>query len=75
MAKETCADYLLVDEKKARRIAKGSGIKVMGTAAILRIAARKRLLDIDVAFEELARNGFRFSAAVRSRVMADALDT
>lgn len=42
LAKETCADYLLVDEKKARRIAKGSGIKVMGTAAILGIAASKK---------------------------------
>ena len=71
LAKEVGADYLLVDEKKARRIAKWSGIKVIGTAAILGIAAKKKLLNLDVAFEELARNGFRFSDAVRSRVKAD----
>jgi predicted nucleic acid-binding protein len=63
------ADYLLVDEKKARRVARNSQIKIMGTAGILGLASKKGLItSLDDAFNRLQENGFRFTEEVREKV-------
>lgn len=69
LAKELGADYLLLDEKKARRVARNSEIKHMGTVGILGLAAKKGLiLNIEDTFDKLEENGFRFTEEVRKRV-------
>ena len=69
LAKELNADYLLVDERKARRIIRNSGIKVMGTLGVLGLAVKNGLLkDFDNVFKRLDQNGFRFTQTVKEEV-------
>ncbi|MGB9860045.1 MAG: DUF3368 domain-containing protein, partial [Moorellaceae bacterium] len=69
LAKELEADYLLIDEGKARRVAKASGIRIMGTLGVVALAAQKGLLpDIDSILDRLQHEGFRFTDAVREKV-------
>ncbi|GAW92068.1 hypothetical protein Tph_c19980 [Calderihabitans maritimus] len=69
LAKELGADYLLVDEKKARRVARSSGMKIMGTVGILGLVAKKGLIsNLDEIFNKLEQNGFRFAEEVRKKV-------
>ncbi|TGE39568.1 DUF3368 domain-containing protein [Desulfosporosinus fructosivorans] len=69
LAKEIGADYLLLDEKKAWRVARNSEIKHMGTVGILGLAAKKGLIaNLDDTFEKLEKNGFRFTEEVRKKV-------
>lgn len=69
LAKEVKADYLLVDEKKARRIARNSGLRVMGTLGVVALGMKKGLLPaIDPILDSLEQNGFRFSERVRTKV-------
>lgn len=75
LAKELGADYLLVDEKKARRVARSAGMGIMGTVGILGLATKKGLIsDLDEAFNRLAENGFRFTEEVREKVKKE-IDT
>ncbi|MDA8221058.1 DUF3368 domain-containing protein [Desulfosporosinus sp.] len=69
LAKELESDYLLLDEKKARRVARNSDIKHMGTVGVLGLAANKGLItNLDGTFDKLEQNGFRFTEQVRKRV-------
>ena len=69
LAKEVNADYLLVDEKKARRIARNSGLRIMGTLGILVLGVKRELLPaIDPILDSLEQNGFRFSEKVRTKI-------
>ena len=69
LAKELGADFLLLDEKKARRVARNLEIKHMGTVGILGLAATKGLIsNIDSIFDKLEQNGFRFTEDVRNKV-------
>lgn len=69
LAKELGADFLLLDEKKARRVARNLEIKHMGTVGILGLAATKGLIsNIDDIFDKLEQNGFRFKEEVRNKV-------
>ncbi|KLU63588.1 hypothetical protein CEB3_c00430 [Peptococcaceae bacterium CEB3] len=75
LAKELGADYLLLDEKKARRVARNSEIEIMGTVGILGLAAKKGLIsNLDDTFTKLGENGFRFTEDVRKKVKVE-LDT
>ncbi|MFZ3131894.1 MAG: DUF3368 domain-containing protein [Desulfosporosinus sp.] len=72
LAKELGANYLLLDEKKARRIARNSELKIMGTVGILGLAAKKGLIyNIDNTFTKLEQNGFRFTEEVRKKVKVE----
>ena len=72
LAKELGADYVLLDEKKARRVARNSAIKHMGTVGILGLAAKKGLIsNLDDTFTKLEQNGFRFTEEVRKKVKED----
>ncbi len=69
LAKELEADYLLVDEKKARRIARGSKVRIIGTAGILGLAEKKGLItNLYDVFDKLEINGFRFTDEVKKKV-------
>ena len=74
LAKELGADYLLLDEKKARRIARNSEIKIMGTVGILGLAAKKGLIsNLDDTFTKLEQNGFRFTEEIRKKVKEESI--
>jgi predicted nucleic acid-binding protein len=69
LAKELEADYLFLDEKKARRVARILNIRIMGTVGVLGLAAKKGLIsNLDDTFDLLRQNGFRFTEEIRERV-------
>lgn len=69
LAKEVEADYLLVDERKARRTAKNSGLKIMGTLGVVALGVKKGLLPgVDPILDSLEQNGFRFTERVRKKI-------
>lgn len=64
LAREVKADWVLIDEKLARRVAKGLGLKVKGTLGLLLIACRTGLVSEEearAAAQELASGLFRIS--------------
>jgi predicted nucleic acid-binding protein len=67
------ADMVLIDERKGRRIAMALGFRVAGILGVLADAAIARLLDFQLAVENLTENtNFRVServlALIRSRL-------
>ncbi len=61
LAKSLRADLILLDEWKARRVARDAGLAVMGCLGILEAGARKRLVpDLRQAYIDLLRQGIRF---------------
>jgi predicted nucleic acid-binding protein len=61
LAKSLEADLLLVDEAKARRIAKEAGLSVMGCLGVLEAGFRNGLVpNLRQAYIELLRQGIRF---------------
>lgn len=64
LAREVKADWVLIDEKLTRRVAKGLGLKVKGTLGLLLIACRTGLVSKEearAAAQELASGLFRIS--------------
>jgi predicted nucleic acid-binding protein len=59
---EKQADYLLIDEKRGRAIARAGGVKIVGTAGILLLAKGQSLIpEIKSSLDMLIRNDFRIS--------------
>ena len=64
LAQEIKADWVLIDEKLARRIARAMGLQVKGTLGVLVIAYRTGLLSREAGLEavgELAQSSVRLS--------------
>jgi predicted nucleic acid-binding protein len=61
LAKSLPADLVLLDERKARRIARDAGLTIIGCLGVLEEAARRGLVpDIRQAYIDLLRQGIRF---------------
>lgn len=61
LARSLPADLLLLDERKARRIAREAALAIIGCLGVLEAAARKGLVpDIRQAYIDLLRQGIRF---------------
>jgi predicted nucleic acid-binding protein len=61
LALECAADFLILDDAKARKAASALDLPVVGTVAVLHNAAEKGLLrDIDDTLARLRQAGFRF---------------
>lgn len=69
LALELCADFVLIDDKKARRAARAQGLTVTGTLAVLETAAARGLLDLPEAVERLRASDFQ----IAGRLLDDAL--
>lgn len=54
-------DYLLLDDRSARGVARQLGLQVMGTLAILELGARLGHVDLPSALARLAKTNFRAS--------------
>lgn len=62
LAVELKADYIILDDWQARRMAMGLSLPVVGTLAVLSRAVEKGYLDdLGSALEELRKVGFRFT--------------
>ena len=70
LAKSLRADLVLLDEWKARRIAQGAGLAVVGCLGVLEAAARSGLVsDLRETYIDLLRQGIRFDI----RLLQDSL--
>jgi predicted nucleic acid-binding protein len=71
LALELHADLLLVDDKKARRIAQELGIILTGTLGILCIAHDRGLLKLPEAVRDLVQCGFRLSEKLARQICTE----
>jgi predicted nucleic acid-binding protein len=70
LAKSLEADLVLLDEWKARRVAQGAGLSVVGCLGILEAGARTGLVpDLRQVYMDLLRQGIRFDV----RLLQDSL--
>jgi len=61
LAKSLQADLVLLDDSKARRVARDAGLSVVGCLGILEAGARSGLVsDLRQAYIDLLRHGIRF---------------
>ena len=58
------ADLLLIDDRKAVKVAREKGFRVTGTLGILELAVQARLVDFAEAVERLRRTTFRTPEAL-----------
>ena len=55
------ADFIVLDDRKARRIAAARGLNVIGTLGILTTGAEKGLITLSDALDDLRQTSFRAS--------------
>jgi predicted nucleic acid-binding protein len=63
------ADLLLMDERKGVKVARERGLNVTGILGIFELAARRGLIDLTTAFEQLRRTNFRAPAGVMESLL------
>jgi len=71
LARETKADLLLIDDRKARHFAEHEGLAVVGTLNILQAAAERGSIDLVSAIEKLRRTNFHVSERLLRHVLAE----
>jgi len=74
LAVELRADLLLVDDRKARRIAQERGIPITGTLGVLKIAHDRGLIELPDAIQRLRSEGFRLSDQLMRDILAHLSD-
>jgi uncharacterized protein len=71
LAKSLRADLVLLDERKARRVAREACLSVVGCLGILEAAARRGLVaDLRQAYIDLLRQGIRFDVSLLQQSLA-----
>ena len=72
LAKETDADYILIDEATGREEAELMEVEVIGTLGILNLALNKKLIDKKKSIvDELKEKGFRISKSLYHKVIEE----
>jgi predicted nucleic acid-binding protein len=67
---ETSADFLLIDEKRGRTIAKRNGIKTIGTIGIFLSAKQRRFISlVKPSLDILTSNGFHISNTLYQQIL------
>jgi predicted nucleic acid-binding protein len=64
LAQQLSADLIILDDRRARRLAQNRGLNVIGTIGVLTVAAEKGLITLDEAVEDLKKTNFRASLAL-----------
>lgn len=72
LAADLRAEFLLMDDRRARRAAKGLGLNVIGTLTVIGMAAQKGLLDFSGAIERLRGTNFHVSEATLRQITNNA---
>ena len=71
LAKSLSADLVLLDEWKARRIAREAGLAITGCLGVLESGARRGLVpDLRRAYVDLLRQGIRFDIGLLQESLA-----
>ncbi|MBD2499816.1 DUF3368 domain-containing protein [Anabaena azotica] len=69
LAQELNADLLILDDMKARRIAKDRGLAITGILGILDQAATMKLIDLPVAIQSLKNTSFWASDSLLQKLL------
>lgn len=70
---ETNADIVILDDKKARSIARRLGLKIIGTVGILVLAKKQKLIDnIEAEINRLLQTSFYLSHDVITKALETA---
>jgi predicted nucleic acid-binding protein len=64
LAQQLPSDLIILDDRRARRLAQNRGLNVIGTIGVLTVAAEKGLIILDEAVEDLKKTNFRASFAL-----------
>src|SRR5438094_1121127 len=64
LAEQIPSDFVILDDRKARRIANDRGLNVIGTLGILTAAAEKGLIRLSEALDGLKQTNFRASSGL-----------
>lgn len=73
LAREVNSDYIILDDKEARKFAEKLGLNVKGTMGILLIARQKELIPSLKHYLDLVQlTNFRVSKAIIERLLKDA---
>jgi predicted nucleic acid-binding protein len=76
VATESPGSVLLLDDKKARRVARQMGLAIIGTIGLLVHAKKRGIVPaIQPILDDLQRTGFRVSAALRAEALRLANET
>lgn len=71
LAKEIQADFILLDDKVARRFAASEALKVKGTLGIVADAAKAGLLNFRATVEALQQTTMRLEPHLAERIIAE----
>jgi predicted nucleic acid-binding protein len=63
------ADLILIDERKGTTVALSKGFEVTGTLGVLRLAARRDLVDLARTFTRLKRTNFRYRQEILAALL------
>jgi predicted nucleic acid-binding protein len=69
LAKQEKADLIILDELRARHVARQQGLKVTGTLGIIEMAAQKGLLDLADALNRLRGTSIYLSEALLQAIL------
>ena len=64
LAQEVRSEFIILDDRRARRVAQDQGLNVIGTLGILTIAAEKGLINLSEALDDLKQTNFRASSGL-----------
>jgi predicted nucleic acid-binding protein len=63
------ADLILIDERKGATVALSKGFEVTGTLGVLRLGARRGLVDLAETFTRLKRTNFRYRQEILDAIL------
>jgi predicted nucleic acid-binding protein len=69
LAMEIHAEFVLLDDRPARRAAKERGLIVVGTLGVLEKAAARNLLDLPAVIDVLGRTTFKIAPSLIATVL------
>jgi predicted nucleic acid-binding protein len=68
LAEALTADFVLIEEKRARRFARERDLNVIGTLGVLQQASQEGFVDLTSALDRLAQTSFRIDPALLQRL-------
>ncbi|WP_297468806.1 DUF3368 domain-containing protein [Thermococcus sp.] len=70
---ENDVDLVVLDDKEARKVARGFGLSVIGTLGLLLLAKRRGLIkEVGPYVERLKKHGFRISDGIVQKILESA---